>query len=362
MQTASDAIEYLMSSVGGGAQDAEHRVLRQALFHAYRDLVTVREWRWYHATEELDVDTRYFVHILPWGVQSVDSVTTQEPTGSDWMAHYVSPRDFDRILHDQDNYNSRLIWTISLSEVSPDRYALRILSGLGDIAGRVTLTYRRRPRDIRLTGYEPASRIGTVNWSGIEASGVGTNFTNLMMGAVIRVSGDSAYHPEGLTGLHAYADEGLIYKIANSTKLYAWSPAGGMNYSGTKYIITDYLDLSPGMYSALLSGAEVWAARLLGKNIEGSVGVYGRDLRLAFESDAVSPLSGRDYGCAGYSPYWWLYLRPGSDQGTGGGGVGGPDANGVCPIKPPLDGGDSDGPWAYNVDGGNAGTIYGDCG
>ena len=276
------------------------------------------------------------------------------------MAHYVSPRDFDRILHDQDNYNSRLIWTISLSEIAPDRYALRILSGLGDIAGRVTLTYRRRPRDIRLTGYEPSSRIGTVNWSGIEASGTGTNFTNLMMGAVIRVSGDSAYHPEGLTGLHAYVDEGLIYKIANSTKLYAWSPAGGMNYSGTKYIITDYLDLSPGMYSALLSGAEVLAARLLGKNIEGSVGVYGRDLRLAFESDAVSPLSGRDYGCAGYSPYWWLYLRPGSDQGTGGGGVGGPDADGVCPIKPPLDGGDSDGPWASNVDGGNAGTIYGD--
>jgi hypothetical protein len=31
MYTAYDAIEYLMSSTGGGAQDREHRVLRQRL-------------------------------------------------------------------------------------------------------------------------------------------------------------------------------------------------------------------------------------------------------------------------------------------------------------------------------------------
>jgi hypothetical protein len=51
MYTAYDAIEYLMSSTGGGAQGREHRVLRQGLFHAYRDLVSVRDWKWHQTSE-----------------------------------------------------------------------------------------------------------------------------------------------------------------------------------------------------------------------------------------------------------------------------------------------------------------------
>lgn len=364
MYTSLDVVEYLLDSTGGGAQDSYHRAIRSAVFHAYRDLVTVRDWRWYETHDQIQIDQRYQVHTLPWGVQSVDAITISEPVGWEIMAKYVTPRDFQRI-YDQDwNEVIDLIWTVAPSEISPDRYELRFLTGYGWVPGDATLTYRRRPKDLRLTGYEPTSRQGTIDWTGTEARGTGTDFNSHMLGAVIRVSGDSSYHPESLTGLHAYKDEGLIYQVANSTKLYAWSPMGGMNYLNTKFAVTDYLDIAPGMYSALLSGSELWLARLMGRSIESMFAIYNRDLRMAFESDAVAVLEGRErrFGC--YYPFW--YLRPGFDQGILGPGTGGPNEGGTCPLKPDISGGDADsedtGEWTGAVSGGTAASQFTDCG
>ena len=275
------------------------------------------------------------------------------------LAEYVTPVEWERIAASTQRELVRFIWTVLPSKFSPDRYDLKIMNGQRHEQDCV-LTYRRRPRDLRCTGWEPSSRAGTVSWAGGEVIGSGSSFNNQMLGCILRVSGESAYHPESLAGMHPYRDEGLIYQIANSAKMYAWSPAENVTYSGTKYIVTDYLDISPNMYTALLSGCEVWAARLLGKNIEGATGVYGRDLRLAFEQDAMAPLSGRRGGRGWYYSSW--YLRPGTDGGTGGGGLGGPDADGPCPLKPDVTGGDAaddgDGVWF----GGDAGTTFGACG
>jgi hypothetical protein len=357
MYTSFDVIEYLLSSTGGGAQDQEHRVLRQSLFHAYRDLVSIRDWKWYHAVETVPLTSSNVIttYTLPWGVQSVDAVQLSQPY---LLAEYVDPTDWERITQSPGKELVRLIWTILPSKFSPDRYDLKILNGFR-YNQECTLTYRRRPRDLRFTGWEPSGRAGTVSWSNGEVVGSGTSFSNQMLGCIIRVSGDPSWHPESLAGMRPYKDEGLIYSIANSSKMYAWSPASGIDYSGTKYVVTDYLDISPNMYTALLSGCEVWAARLLGKNIEGATGVYGRDLRLAFEQDAMAPISGRRGGGGWYYSQW--YLRPGVDQGTGGGGIGGPDTTG-CPIKPNIAGGtaddDGDGVWF----GGDSSSTFGACG
>jgi hypothetical protein len=357
MQTAFDVIEYLLATTGGGAQDQEHRVLRQALFHAYRDLVSVRDWRWYHAHDEITLDPTkdIYTHTLPWGVQSVDSMQLSEPSV---LAEFVNPTEWDRLAATSFRQLVRLVWTVKPSEFSPDRWDVKILNGYR-YGEKCTLTYRRRPRDLRCTGWEPSSRAGTINWSGTEVIGTGTAFNNQMLGAVLRVSGDSAYHPESLAGMHPYRDEGLISGIPNSQKLYAWTPASNVNSSGTKYIVTDYLDISPNMYTALLSGTESWMARLLGKNIEGATGVYGRDLRLAFEQDAIAPLSGQRQGNGWYYPFW--YLRPGSDAGgVGGGGHAGD--SGQCPIKPHISGGDALNSGSAVWDGGSASTNFGACG
>lgn len=365
MYTAYDAVEYLMDSTGGGAQDAEHRVLRQAVFHAYRDLIGCRDWRWYETSEQIDIDRRYIVHTMPWGVQSIDSIVVNEPVGWDIMARYVEPRDFARAYNSDWNELTDLIWTVERSEFSVDRYDLKILTGYGHTPNVGTLTYRRRPRDLRFSGWEPTSRQGEVTWTGAEARGANTAFSGQMLGAVIRVSGDPVYHPEGLAGIRPYLDEGLIYQVVSADKLYAWSPNGTISYTGSKYCVTDYLDISPGMYTALLSGAEYWASRLLGKDFAAAYSVYQSDLRMAFESDAVAVLSGRRMGQCGYSwPFW--YLRPGSDQGVYGPGTGGPNQDGTCPLNDDLSGGDADSEknneWSYSVSGGSAASQFDDCG
>lgn len=337
MYTSFDLIETLLATTGGGSQDQEHRVLRQAVFHAYRDLVTARDWRWHHTVEEVDLLPSELVttYTLPWGVQSVDAVALTYPMVT---AEYVSPTDWERIVHSQLKEMARLVWTVMPSRTIPDRFEVKILNGYryGQCA---TLTYRRRPRDLRCTGWEPANRTGAIDWDGKLATGTGTNWSNQVVGCVLRVSGDPKRPPESLAGMTPYRDEGLILRVDNGSQLHTWSPASNLSYSGTRFIITDYLDISPGMYTALISGAEVWAARLLGKNVEGAMGVYGRDIRMAFESDAMAPISGRRNTVGGYASFW--YLRAGCDQGTGGGGTGGPDATGPCCLLPEISGGTS---------------------
>jgi hypothetical protein len=88
--------------------------------------------------------------------------------------------------------------------------------------------------------------------------------------------------------------------------------------------------------------------------------VYGRDLRMAMESDAAAPLSGRRSSLGAYYQFW--YLRPGTDQGGGGGGAGGPNAEGPCQNFQPIAGGASDSEPCHEVSGGNSETQFTDCG
>ena len=64
----------------------------------------------------------------------------------------------------------------------------------------------------------------------------------------------------------------------------------------TKYAITDVVNASPQMYTAILSACEMWYARLAGKDYGQSMNAFNRDLRIAMENDVVTPLSGMPYG------------------------------------------------------------------
>lgn len=134
-----------------------------------------------------------------------------------------------------------------------------------------------------------------------------------MAGAVLRASGDAVHTPEGLAGMRPYVFEGLIVGSPSSTTaMNVYSPDGTSTLTGSKYVITDILDLSPGMYTSLLSGAEMWIARLTGKNVDPLAAIYARDMRLAFEQDTMAPESGRRFSAGGYFSFW--YLRAGVDQ------------------------------------------------
>ena len=63
--------------------------------------------------------------------------------------------------------------------------------------------------------------------------------------------------------------------------------------AGTRYCITDWIDASPTMWTAILSSCEMWYARMAGKPQDAAVKMFSRDLRIAFENDVVSPMSGQ---------------------------------------------------------------------
>ena len=63
--------------------------------------------------------------------------------------------------------------------------------------------------------------------------------------------------------------------------------------AGVKYAISSIIDASPTMYTAVLSAAEMWYARLVGKDAGQAAAIFNRDMRLAMENDVVSPMAGR---------------------------------------------------------------------
>ena len=415
MYTAFDCVSYLLDSTGGGAQDSYHRVLRQAVFHSYREVITAMNWRWYETSEAFDLDDDvvikgtvptvedlpsdaemwdaylvsdknrryrlqpvrgwvdigphgYYEHLLPWGVQSVDSIAMNEPVGWNYQTAYLEPRDFSRLYANTTwNSSSPAVWTVDKSPLAFDRYRVRVLQGY-QWPATGTMTYRRRPKDLRYTGFEPIARKGECSWNAQFTATLSNNvWRDDMVGAVLRIRDDNVYHPESLTGIHPYEDEAVVYELIDGSPSDAWvlSPTGKHAlYNTCKYCITDALDISPGMYSAILSNAEMWVNRLTGKDYQTTFELYQKDLRLAFESDAVATISGtsRKHGYGpygvygndggyGYGSLWWLYIRPGSDGGVRGcnGGTGGPNADGTCEL--PCD-----------VSGGTASTEFDDCG
>ena len=323
MYTAYDVIEYLLSSTGGGAQDQEHRALRQALFHGYRDLMSVRDWKWHQANDTITLTSADLVttYRLPWGVSSIDAVYMPQLRIA---AEYVNQTDWKRIEQSPYQQLVRLAWTVLPSANKEGYYELKIYNGYR-YNESLTFTYRRRPRDLRLTGWEPSSRVGTVTTSivtpnsysygtTLAVAGSGTEFSAPMVGAVIRTSSSASYHPEGLAGMHPYITEAFITTVASTTGMTAHAPEASNAQAATKYIVTDLLDISPTMYTALLSGCEAWLARLMGKNSEAALAIHSRDLRLAYEADTIAPISGRRASTGGFFSFW--YLRPGVDQGT----------------------------------------------
>lgn len=48
--TAQDVVDFLLTSTGGGAQDGEHRAVRQAVINAHREVTQARNWLWHTKT------------------------------------------------------------------------------------------------------------------------------------------------------------------------------------------------------------------------------------------------------------------------------------------------------------------------
>lgn len=303
---AQDILEYLMNSVGGGAQDGEHRLLRAAAHHAYRDVANAKDWLWYVTESMLPAPvtgSEGKAYILPENVNNVDALI---PPDESTVTAYITPAEWRRFQRKTLGAGDPIYWTVVRAEGYGDRWKL-LLAGTpaAPPSGQAYYyTYRRRPKPLKYMGYESVCRNNSLTASNAP-------------GAVKRY-GTSANFPEGMSGVYPFIAQEIL-GVAGSMV--------GTPPTGAKTVVSDYIDVSDNMFTALLSAAEVWVARMQGKNIEGAMSVHQRDLKLAMEQDVIAPISGRRAAVSRYpemngAPYagtprsLGYYSPSGPDTGT----------------------------------------------
>lgn len=354
--TYFDLVESLIVSSFGGPQDAEQRDIRTAVHRAYDELTTARDWAYYHVhgrvitrapetavlasgtdlssglletTAGLSFGDYSHVRIgdrvgeiasssggnvfwtlsdtvtFPVGtVSSGDSAIfykTVYPLPSDfrnldepsdelnwWSGLYVTPDQAMKIERVSNSSGEPLHWTV-IKDPNSSGWAIKLIGYPSDVQ-TVDFTYRRTARPLRWSGHEAAARAGTISRTAANVTGTATSFADSMAGSVLRV-GDSSNVPGSLESLTPWEAETKIATIASGTGLV--TEDSGTISAGTKYLITDPIDVAPHMHQAMDSVSQYWLARIRNTDIEKRLQLYQRDLILAMERDQLAPLSGR---------------------------------------------------------------------
>jgi hypothetical protein len=278
-----------MQSAGGGSQDQEHRVIRASVHHSYRDVCNAKDWLWHVTTGTINVTPTDNTYPLPEDCKNVDAIVLPDRTT---VTSYISPAEWLRLEQSQLTLGEAVYWTVrkSTDPAFFDRWELCI-GGKFATNTAIQYTYRRAPKPLTLMGYETQVRTGFVTSNGTTVTGISTNFPARCVGSIFRI-GTPGNYPEPLSGFYPYQAQARITTRASSTSLLLDSNIGAFTEQ-CRYVISDYLDVSPGMFSAILTGSELWMARMMGKDINAAVGLYQRDLKLAMEGDVIAPISGR---------------------------------------------------------------------
>ena len=356
MLTYFDAVEHLVTASFGGPQDAEQRDIRSAVLRAYDEVTTIRDWMYYSVHGRIITNVPYTTGTVAYS-SSAPSLTLTGGTWPSWVAgahvkigprvvaivsvagqvatldasvklpdsmdgqsgltytvyrvNYPLPADFRNMDEPTNEYNwwsgvyltpdeamklervsnssgKPLHWTV-IKDPNGTGWIVKLV-GYPTAEETVDFTYRRTARQLKYSGHEAKSRAGTIARSSATVTGSSTQFSSGMVGCILRV-GDTSAQPGPQWSLNPAAEETTVLTVGGSTSL--TTAANGTVAAGTKYIVTDPIDVPPHMHNVLLSGAEYWLSRTRNKSADKEFALYQRDLRLALERDQLTPLSGR---------------------------------------------------------------------
>jgi len=277
---------------------------------------------------------------LPLDLKDIDTLSTAT-VGT--LHCYIPPQEWLHLEVNTRGTGEPYYYTIMRSDKNPDRYQVRFVGIPNDI-DTVHFTYRKLPRPIKYLGYERITRDGTVAMAsdgtqmlvtgtktqfpqdvagsyirfgspGMEADPIGSTVPFIMERRIERwhsatsltVSDTTIYDRPGPDGKPISAsnfDAGIVatplpfepavegdnddpYETILHSNINTPIPAG------TRYAITDVVDASPQMYTAILSACEMWYARVAGKDAGVAMQAFNRDLRIAMECDAIVPEAGK---------------------------------------------------------------------
>lgn len=280
---------------------------------------------------------------LPAELKDIDTLLTNT-VGT--LHCYLSPEEWQRLQINTQGAGEPYYYTIMRSDVSPDRWQIRFV-GVPTDNTVVQYTYRITPQPIKYIGYERQCRQGTVQVTlnssnvpivtgtgtafppdcagsyirfgaqGMEAEAVGANFPFVMERRIeqwnsatsLVLSSRTVYTRNDIYGNTSNADPldgGTVAAPGAGPVIDGGSPGAGPSNpytsqfatlpANTKYAVTDVIDASSQMWTAMLSAAEMWYARVAGKPAADAMALFNRDIRIAMENDQVAPYSGRPHG------------------------------------------------------------------
>jgi hypothetical protein len=258
----------------------------------------------------------------------------------------ISPTKWQQLEINTDGSGEPYYYTVMRSDANPDRYQIRFVGVPAD-GVVVHFVYRITPKPVKYFGYERICREGTVDLTQnatdkkMYVTGTGTSFPQDCAGAYIRFGSDG--HPadpvgstvpfiverrieEWKSATSLIVSDNTVYErpMADGTprmpadydagNAYVEPPPSVSNDQNTpypttdydelltplpaltKYAITDVINSTPQMWTAILSAVEMWYARIAGKPGDVAMAIYNRDLRLAMEADVVTPMDDLAHG------------------------------------------------------------------
>lgn len=127
-----------------------------------------------------------------------------------------------------------------------------------DQAYTLVFMFDRTARPLFYRGYESEARSGSVSGSAASTTVTGSSstFHAAMVGSIIRFSRDTTNFPKGKAALHTFREQQQIRAVASTTSLTVGASLAYTHASGTKYTISDPIDLPQSMYQMLLRGCE----------------------------------------------------------------------------------------------------------
>jgi len=200
---------------------------------------------------------------------------------NNWVLSYVPQQKWLEYSRYWRQPSTVRCWTITGDERNPGRLAMK-LNWAPSTAGPFDFFYRRRPRELKITSVSG----GNVAVTGTAVTGTGTAFTSAMVGSVFRL-GTATDAPTGNEGESPYQSEALITAVASTTAL-TLNVAPGDVSSGTKYVISDPIDIEVGsMLNMFKACSEYHHARMTHKrDVDAVRSAYELELRIAMGADA----------------------------------------------------------------------------
>lgn len=356
MLTYQDLVEHLISATNGGPQDAEQKDIRTAIQRAYTEVVSMREWQYYHTTGRIIFSDSWQGTVTYTPATRTVTKVSGDAFPSDAAKHFmridnvvakVATRAGDSsLVLDSTLYFPKLYTSAVSASLYRSVYPLpadfRNLDAPIDEASWVGFRFvsqdnamkMERAQDIQgppsywTVIKDPDSYGYAIKVLGYPVEVETLDFTYRRTPRTLRLSGHepasragtvscagttvtgtgtafsqdmvgsylrfgtATKSPDTLGSMNPYASQVRITAVASATSL---SIDTSSTYSGVKYVVTDPVDAPTGMHNCLLSACEYWLSRMRNDNPDKRYALYQRDLRLAMENDAVAPMSGTEH-------------------------------------------------------------------